>query len=65
MHYHVETGWYEEAEFEVQDVPLLASQLAAIDATVFAPATRRFYDALRAFVDQAAAAQERVWLEYF
>lgn len=64
-HYHLETGWYEQSTFEVQDVPLLASQLAAIDAAVFEPATQRFYNTLVAFVEQAAAAHEKLFLTYF
>jgi hypothetical protein len=65
VHYHLETGWYDESEFEVQDVPLLASQLAAIDAAVFEPATQRFYNTLLAFVEQAATAHEKLFLAYF
>jgi hypothetical protein len=64
LHYPLETGWYDESGFEVENVPLLASQLAAIE-TVFEPTTRRFYDTLVAFVEQAATAHEKVVLEYF
>jgi hypothetical protein len=65
LHYHLETGWYDEEEFEVEDVELFATQLATLNTFSFEPATNRFYEALCLFVQSAAANKDKLVIKFF
>lgn len=65
LHYQLETGWYDVEEFEVEDVPLFASQLSALNKYGFEPATRRFYESLSSFVQAATSHNDKLLISYF
>ncbi|MBF9238394.1 hypothetical protein I2I05_13395 [Hymenobacter sp. BT683] len=54
--YHLATGcWDNGEETVVEDLPLFASQLAAVDASCFEPETDQFFQALQVLVQRAMA----------
>ena len=64
--YHLEMGcWDDEKEMVVEDLPLFAAQLAAVDASGFDTETRRFYEALQAMVQQAHATGQTMVISRF
>lgn len=54
--YHLLTGcWGDEQEMVVEDVPLFAAQLLAVNTSCFESETRRFHEALQALIQQAVS----------
>ena len=65
LHYHLETGWYDEENFEVKDVELFATQLATLNISLLEPGTLRFYKALLSFVQNTLADRDKLVINYF
>lgn len=65
LYYHLGTGWYDNEEFDVEDVQLFATQLAMLDTSVLEPATFRFYKALLLFVQEAIRNNDKLLIRYF
>lgn len=65
LYYHLGTGWYDSEDFEVEDVPLFASQLSALDKSGFEPKLLYFYETLLLYVLDAVTQKDRLLIQYF
>jgi len=63
LHYHLETGWYEE-EWECEELSLLSDQLISIEKENFDSLEKKFMEEFQKIVTYVLENKKRLFISY-